>query len=203
MDVLNELDREPYRRAMTEYTGPKAITTVYNGFRFRSRLEARWAVFLDQLGIKYEYEPEGFVLGDGSTYLPDFRLTEFGCWLEIKPRVAEPDSDAWNKAKRLAEAAGANVYIVSGAPNIKGGESLQKFGPDMEYLDGEPEDAGWDQCPLCRRFQPVTGNGPMDYECRCVKDLWSDVTYDRVEAARLFAQQARFEFGETPKGPSV
>ena len=38
----------------------KAIETVYNGYRFRSRLEARWAVFFDALGVKYEYEAEGF-----------------------------------------------------------------------------------------------------------------------------------------------
>ena len=38
----------------------KAIETVYNGYRFRSRLEARWAVFFDAMQIRYEYEPEGF-----------------------------------------------------------------------------------------------------------------------------------------------
>lgn len=50
------------------------IETEYNGYRFRSRLEARWAVAFDAMGIQYEYEPEGFVLNDGSKYLPDFRL---------------------------------------------------------------------------------------------------------------------------------
>ncbi len=34
----------------------KPIETIYNGFRFRSRLEARWAVFFDAVEIKYEYE---------------------------------------------------------------------------------------------------------------------------------------------------
>ena len=53
----------------------KAIETEYNGYRFRSRLEARWAVFFDELGIKYQYEPEGFDL-DGTLYLPDFYLPE-------------------------------------------------------------------------------------------------------------------------------
>lgn len=38
----------------------KAKETRYNGYRFRSRLEARWAVFFDTLGIKYEYEKEGY-----------------------------------------------------------------------------------------------------------------------------------------------
>ena len=34
----------------------KAIETIYNGYRFRSRLEARWAVFFDEMGIKYEWQ---------------------------------------------------------------------------------------------------------------------------------------------------
>ena len=42
----------------------KPIETVYNGYRFRSRLEARWAVFFDTLGIEYEYEKEGYEIKD-------------------------------------------------------------------------------------------------------------------------------------------
>ena len=45
----------------------KPIETVYNGYRFRSRLEARWAVFFDEAEIPYEYEPEGFDV-DGIWY---------------------------------------------------------------------------------------------------------------------------------------
>ena len=55
----------------------QAIETEYNGYRFRSRLEARWAVFFDALGVRYEYEPEGFRLPGGDWYLPDFRVK---CW---------------------------------------------------------------------------------------------------------------------------
>jgi hypothetical protein len=40
----------------------KPIETHYLGCRFRSRLEARWAVFFEALGIKWWYEPEGFSL---------------------------------------------------------------------------------------------------------------------------------------------
>lgn len=40
----------------------KAIETLYNGYKFRSRLEARWAVFFDAVGSKWEYEKEGFDL---------------------------------------------------------------------------------------------------------------------------------------------
>ena len=55
----------------------KAIETSYNGYRFRSRLEARWAVFFDAMGIQYEYEPEGFELGIHGRYLPDFFLPQY------------------------------------------------------------------------------------------------------------------------------
>jgi hypothetical protein len=63
-------------------TGIKAIETSYKGYRFRSRLEARWAVFFDALGWEWDYEPEGFELeiatGDGelkhARYLPDFKM---------------------------------------------------------------------------------------------------------------------------------
>lgn len=50
------------------------IPTVYNGYRFRSRTEARWAVFLDMLSIRWEYEAEGYQFGNGVRYLPDFWL---------------------------------------------------------------------------------------------------------------------------------
>lgn len=61
-----------------------AIETVYNGYKFRSRTEARWAVFFDALKIKYEYEIEGFKFDNGVMYLPDFYLPEYRCFMEIK-----------------------------------------------------------------------------------------------------------------------
>lgn len=64
----------------------KAIETRYKGYRFRSRLEARWAVFFDALGLDWEYEPEGYVLPDGTKYLPDFYAD--GVYIEIKRKNA-------------------------------------------------------------------------------------------------------------------
>ena len=63
----------------------QAIETRYKGYRFRSRLEARWAVYFDALGIKWVYEPEGYVLADGKRYLPDFWLPGLKCFAEVKP----------------------------------------------------------------------------------------------------------------------
>lgn len=44
------------------------------GYSFRSRVEARWAVFFDACGEDWEYEPKGYDLGDRLYYLPDFPL---------------------------------------------------------------------------------------------------------------------------------
>ncbi len=79
----------------------QAIETTFNGTRFRSRLEARWATFFTVLKIPYEYEPEGFELGDGVRYLPDFWLPDQKIWFEVKG--PEPNAQEIDKACRLAE----------------------------------------------------------------------------------------------------
>lgn len=71
--------------------GIKNIETEYKGHLFRSRLEARWAVFFDTMGIPYHYEPEGFEMG-GIRYLPDFYLPEWKTWIEVKPYLPDPDN---------------------------------------------------------------------------------------------------------------
>jgi hypothetical protein len=72
----------------------QAIETSYRGMLLRSRTEARWAVFFDELRIQYQYEPEGFDL-DGVRYLPDFRLTGIPLWFEVKGEY--PDQRDWLK----------------------------------------------------------------------------------------------------------
>jgi len=62
----------------------KAIETVYNSYRFRSRLEARWAVFFEGIGLHYIYEMEGFDLGALGWYLPDFWFPQIEAFGEVK-----------------------------------------------------------------------------------------------------------------------
>lgn len=88
----------------------KAIETKYKGYRFRSRLEARWAVFFDALGLEWMYEPEGIDLGNGVWYLPDFYLPKFGGWLEVKAGM--PTQADLKKFVRLAAAL---PYLRKGA----------------------------------------------------------------------------------------
>jgi hypothetical protein len=91
----------------------QAIPTIYKNYAFRSRLEARYALFFDSLGVAYEYEPEGYSL-HGLNYLPDFRLPEAQCWLEVKGQ--EPTDDEKEKARRLAIASAWPVFVVWGDP---------------------------------------------------------------------------------------
>ena len=87
----------------------RAIETSYDGYRFRSRLEARWAVFFNAAGIDYQYEPEGFILEDRSWYLPDFYLPNVilrdgskGLWVEVKGKSDIPKEDQ-NKILRFGD----------------------------------------------------------------------------------------------------
>jgi hypothetical protein len=86
-----DIDHEKDVRMVT----PKQ--TRYAGCNFRSRLEARWAVFMDALEIGWEYESEGFDLDENEGYLPDFWLERNKVWLEVKG----PPPDDLNSAKFL------------------------------------------------------------------------------------------------------
>lgn len=91
----------------------KPIETHYRGYRFRSRLEARHAVFLDYFREPWDYEPEGFNLPSGQ-YLPDFWLSRLGCWLEIKGQ--KPTEREQQLCYELAHATGKPVAIAWGLP---------------------------------------------------------------------------------------
>lgn len=80
------------------------IQTTYAGCRFRSRLEARWAVFFDHLGIEWRYEPEGFLVGtDNRPYLPDFWLPVQKIWLEVKGTSDSDGIDLWYDFCEIAD----------------------------------------------------------------------------------------------------
>ncbi|MHB8987997.1 MAG: PDDEXK family nuclease [Desulfobulbia bacterium] len=70
----------------------KPKKTNYGGTLYRSRIEARWAVFFDSLGIEHEYEPFCEEVGSDFTslyYLPDFYLPSQNIFIEIKPGQPE------------------------------------------------------------------------------------------------------------------
>ena len=155
----------------------KAIETRYKGYRFRSRLEARWAVFFDALGWSWEYEPEGFDLGFGELYLPDFLVG--GEFVEIK---ATPPTEAEKrKAMLLSQGSGRCVVFGVGLPEpymISNG--LPGFTPeDQTFRDGV-----------------------LSYNAYCL-GKWKrpglylgDTPCDEDLAACNAARSARFEHGE-------
>jgi hypothetical protein len=97
----------------------QVIPTLYNGFRCRSRLEARWLVFLDSMEIEYEYEPEGFELPSGKRYLPDLYLSVINCYAEVKPYGKDP-SAAFRKCKAFVMAGmGKKALFLVGQPAFR------------------------------------------------------------------------------------
>lgn len=104
----------PTRRMKPVYrSGMDALPTAYGGATFRSRLEARWVVFFDALGVEWRYEPRSFTFPTGLMYLPDFYLPGLHCWVEIKPTA--PTREEALKASSLARATREPVYLFAGS----------------------------------------------------------------------------------------
>lgn len=103
----------------------KSIETRYAGCRFRSRLEARWAVFFDHLGIAWEYERQGYLCKPRLTnpwdeagefpYLPDFWFPEFSIHGEVKGSLTHPElTRLLDTAASLSSGNGAGCHDSGG-----------------------------------------------------------------------------------------
>lgn len=124
-------------------TGIKAIETVYRGIRYRSRIEARWAVAYTKLDVPFEYEKEGFDLGSAGYYLPDFWMPQQKCWIEIKGQ--KPTKEEEERCAALASASGYPVILFPCTiPEIEDEANLRcpSDGCDGAYLFRP--DGGWD-----------------------------------------------------------
>lgn len=186
----------------------KPIETVYKGYRFRSRLEARWAVFFDSLGLHWEYEKEGFDL-NGKYYLPDFYLPHLDLWVEIKPG----DPDNWpedhcvfdylenllesDEDEEYNNSPIRNFIILVGVP----GEGPQDTSDSWPYCGYIPGDCyyRWCECPVCGKIG-IEYDGRAARICgqKCLPN--SDKSYNthspRLLSAYHRARGARFEHGE-------
>lgn len=210
----------------------KAIQTPYNGYRFRSRTEARWAVFLDALGVRYEYEPEGFHFGSGGQYLPDFWLPDEECWVEIKGTAPTP------KERRLCATlhvkSGHEVFLFIGdfgvptfdhvSGRFVGAHAYSWSGCRDRHFSLRTEEAQqrwesfgatWKQCPLCYRrgkeFFWLSEESGRRHGKTCsgtVRDAdgdcgWMPHEGPGLQRAYAAARAARFEHGESgPRGLS-
>ncbi len=90
----------------------QAIPTAYKSIQYKSRLEARTAIFFNYLGLNFEYEPKFFEIEKDFWYVPDFYLRDLELWVEIKgPGLYE---EAYLKAKGLCKLTGQFVQVWCG-----------------------------------------------------------------------------------------
>ena len=132
----------------------KPIETEYKGYRFRSRLEARWARFFDACNVDWEYEPEGYDLGDGLYYLPDFLLHGVDgrdggdLYVEVKGQMTELDA---LKINRFAEQ-GGKVLVVGKIPE---GDNAADISEDISRRAYSNGNEGW---PYEFNFETIDGD---------------------------------------------
>jgi hypothetical protein len=167
----------------------QAIETHYAGCRFRSRLEARVAVFLDNLHIRWEYEPQGYELPSGR-YLPDFRVTTGmvdvpSFWIEVKGPV--PVTREVVVASELNLYVGPLVILVGDIPRRRGDGTAWLF---RATEDDPCEDGVWIMT------DPETAILHTVYPDEVTRPEYLGSGPHRYEEALTAARSARFEYGE-------
>jgi len=186
----------------------QAIETIYNGYRFRSRLEARWAVFFDTLGIKYEYEKEGYALRDGTYYLPDFWLPDYHYWIEIKGQ--QPTSQEMVIRDGLNEGFGHPVIIFVGGPGENYGLAIYGCLHVDNGGQSESDKVQWFWCDIenkpdinlrhgyeCMLW--AINNDEVIGLCNCIdRDAFNRHQVDSTILVNAYkaARQAQFEHGK-------
>lgn len=185
------------------------IPTWYAGHKFRSRLEARWAVFLNHMRIPWEYETEGYLIdrsaGAPTCYLPDFRLPECGTWIEVKGAEAALDKELmYDAATQLPQHRDGGEH----------GPALLVLGPIPEpgtpARGGGHYDWGWVAPMRGEDTQPRYGFGVyhknnrpwyLDNASNASSDRWLTPVLDSSEIiegdAYRAARSARFEHGQS------
>jgi hypothetical protein len=167
----------------------KIIQTKYNGYYFRSRTEARWAVFFDTVGFKYEYEPEGFVINIENKempYLPDFYLDEFNLYLEIKNENFEKNKE-FNEYMWKVLHFENQIALLLGPP--KPGMKMKMPSWIYNYETNEKTNE-WE---IIESFISNSGEWFLNWgndDC-----LYEDLYKEALNASR----SARFEHGEKPE----
>lgn len=124
----------------------RAIDTNYKGYKFRSRLEAKWAVFFDAMGYKWEYEPEGYKLSDGTFYLPDFKIVSpqgIVNWYDVKPEGVTNDQKVSAFATDLFSQCLSKDYQI--VKPIQGVNILD--GDPVAFFESHADNGGI--CPRC------------------------------------------------------
>lgn len=159
----------------------KSLPSEFEGVLYRSRMEARWAVFMRTCGVPFEYEVEGFNLGGGLKYLPDFYLPFQDSFMEVKSPVCDPAD--WNKIHRLSNESGKNIFVFTQNPHPPSLENWYKNESSATIImpDAQDEHYIWCECPACGKCG-ITFDGPDRLPCKCKKDhsQWCNPDYSTV-----------------------
>jgi hypothetical protein len=144
---------------MSERIG--AIETEYAGIKFRSRLEARWAVFFDSCGMDWKYELEGFE-ANGHRYLPDFYLPGPKTWCEVKgdPEGIFKDSEKIAAVLSSGVIPGGELLLLNDIPRAGAASSTLVAHPFLKKQeDTNRVDRQWGVFMDIERGQPVNFYG--------------------------------------------
>lgn len=192
------------------------IETRYSGYRFRSRTEARWAVFFDHAGILWQYEPQGIICPDrlnltggyAQSYLPDFYLPDLDMWVEVKGSWNSDESKRFLTAAAYLSHIGSSVALISGVPRYS-----DDLFPTLPVLKLENDwlveyawhpDCGRDTDPFMGALRVVATPGAQKVSARDLLTYarWRTPAHQPTElrtylSALDAARSARFEHGET------
>lgn len=174
------------------------IQTEYNGNKFRSRLEARWAVFFNRIGLKFVYEKEGFELGEGKRYLPDFWIPvseddDWGCWIEIK--ATQATKDELDKMYRVVNATKCSGFIIQGNPWPREYNITSFYYDNGSVFKSTKLKFGWYYSGYEDTSFIAIGNEELA-EGSPETEVIVDDTY--LERAFKSARQSQFEHGKCP-----
>ena len=90
--------------------------TTYRGIPMRSRLEARFAAFLDGGKEPWQYEPRAFADETGQ-YLPDFQLGD-KTFIEVKPTIDQAEAAMTAMERIWSSEPDATLMVVFGSVPI-------------------------------------------------------------------------------------
>ena len=189
----------------------KAIETEYAGYKFRSRTEARWAVFFDTIGFKWQYEEEGYELPNGRWYLPDFKVimpNEKIYYCEIKPIEFDHFIDAEIYDYRLfVKMVDKPIIILTGQPSYMAYHAILPIFelPEDEEKIGTISSTGSFAPVFFQDYEPYvrslgddngywfhvfpmdenTGHFISDYDERVAKGAFGKKYVDAIKAAKM------------------
>jgi len=145
--------------------------TLYRAIQMRSRLEASWAAYLDDLRLAWAYEPVCFASATGQ-YLPDFRLVYENTTYYVEIKGVFGDTEALRRRMEIVWASEPTAYLVAleGPPRTP----------------GTPEDQGewdqwWWQCKGFMRGWQTTwtdGHGMRSWELYPGGDPYETLDYE-------------------------